>query len=91
MGRLRKAICDPARMDIMRALAAGQLCVNDLALAINRAPAATSQHLRVLRDLDLVRRERRGTTMYYSLNRDQAAPLQRVFNSLAAMPEENTA
>lgn len=89
MGRLRKAICDPARLEIIRALACGQLCVNDLSLAINRAPAATSQHLRVLRELGLVSRERRGTTIYYSLNKDQTTALQRVFSSLAAVGDIN--
>jgi ArsR family transcriptional regulator len=85
MGRLRKAICDPARLEIIRALSAGPLCVNDLALTIGRAPAATSQHLRVLWDMGLLTRERRGTTIYYGLNKDHSAPLQRLFASLAAV------
>lgn len=91
MGRLRKAICDPVRLEIIRALGSGRLCVNDLAIAIKRAPAATSQHLRVLRDLELVNRERHGTTIYYSLNKGTTAPLQRVFQALAAVPEERSA
>jgi len=67
MDRLRKVLCDPARLEIVQALSAGELCVNDLALAINRAPAATSQHLRVLRDAGIVSARRRGRAVIYSL------------------------
>jgi DNA-binding transcriptional ArsR family regulator len=91
MSRLRKALCDPARLQIIEALTAGDLCVNDLALAIQRAPAATSQHLRVLRELDLVDSSRKATTVYYSLKSGAATQLQAVLNSLAAAPDEASA
>ena len=91
MRKLRKALCDPVRLEIIRALTAGPLCVNDLSIAIKRAPAATSQHLRVLRDLDLVDRERRGTTIYYRLSPTQAGRLQSVFNSLSEVDDEKSA
>src|SRR5690349_1390381 len=68
MERLRKAICDPARLQIVEALSVGELSVNDLSLAISRAPAATSQHLKILRELGLVEGVRRGTSVYYHLN-----------------------
>jgi ArsR family transcriptional regulator, arsenate/arsenite/antimonite-responsive transcriptional repressor len=86
MARLRKALCDPARLQIIEALSGGALCVNDLALAIERAPAATSQHLRVLRELDLVAGARRGTSIYYSLTPGAATQLEGVLSSLAALP-----
>ncbi|MFI5268196.1 MAG: ArsR/SmtB family transcription factor, partial [Chloroflexota bacterium] len=86
MARLRKALCDPARLQIIEALSSGALCVNDLALAIDRAPAATSQHLRVLRDLELVSGARRGTAIYYSLKPGAATQLEGVLSSLAALP-----
>jgi DNA-binding transcriptional ArsR family regulator len=65
--RLRKAVCEPARMRIVQALSAGPLSVNDLASVIDRTPTATSQHLRVLRDLHLVEGERKGTIVRYQL------------------------
>ena len=86
MARLRKVLCDPARLQIIEALSAGPLCVTDLALAIDRAPAATSQHLRVLRELELVRGARHGTAIYYSLASGAAMQLEGVLNSLAALP-----
>jgi ArsR family transcriptional regulator len=65
--RVRQALCEPTRLRIVQALGAAELCVDDLAVAIGRASAATSQHLRVLRDLGLVEGTRRGTTIYYRL------------------------
>ena len=91
MARLRKALCDPARLQIVEALTAGDICVNDLALVILRAPAATSQHLRVLRELGLVENIRRGTTIYYRLKPGAATTqLEGVLASLAATPAEET-
>jgi ArsR family transcriptional regulator, arsenate/arsenite/antimonite-responsive transcriptional repressor len=87
MHRLRRALCDPARLQIIEALSEGPLCVTDLALAIGRAPAATSQHLRVLRDLELVAGSRRGTAIYYDLKPGAATQLETVLSSLAALPE----
>ncbi|MBV8085522.1 MAG: winged helix-turn-helix transcriptional regulator [Chloroflexi bacterium] len=92
MARLRKALCDPARLQIIEALTTGDICVGDLALAISRAPAATSQHLRVLRDLGLVEPHRRGTTIYYGLQENDATKqLEAVLTTLAAQPEEESA
>jgi ArsR family transcriptional regulator len=86
MDRLRKVLCDPARLEIVQALSAGELCVNDLALAINRAPAATSQHLRVLRALDVVDSVRQGTSVYYHLKQKAGTELEGVLNSLVEIP-----
>src|SRR5262245_1016265 len=65
LDRVRRAVCDVARLRILQALAVGPLSVDDLALVIERSPTATSQHLRVLRDLGLVEGLRRGTAIYY--------------------------
>ena len=65
--RVQKVLCDPARLKIIQALTAGALCVDDLATVIERAPAATSQHLRVLRGVQLIEGNRRGRTIYYQL------------------------
>jgi DNA-binding transcriptional ArsR family regulator len=73
VARIQKALCEPARLRIIQALSAAPLCVDDLAGVIERAPAATSQHLRVLRDLGLVEGVRRGTTVRYHLRPGPAA------------------
>lgn len=71
--RFRKAVCEPARLRIVQALAAGPLSVNDLAAVIERTPTATSQHLRVLRGLGLVDGRREGTVVAYQLRAGPAA------------------
>ena len=48
----------------------GALCVNALAHQLGVTQSAVSQHLRVLRQARLVRGERRGTFVHYSLDRD---------------------
>ena len=65
--RLRRAVCEPARMRIVQALSEGAFSVNDLAAVIDRTPTATSQHLRVLRELGLVEGQRTGTVVRYRL------------------------
>jgi DNA-binding transcriptional ArsR family regulator len=65
--RLQKAVCDDARARIIAALRAGPLAVDDIALVIGREPPATSQHLRILRDLGVVEGERRSSRVYYRL------------------------
>lgn len=67
LARIRKVLCEPARFEIIRVLRDADLSVNQIAALIRRAPSATSQHLRVLRDLGVVEGQRSGTTIYYHL------------------------
>lgn len=49
------------------------LCVNALAHKLGITQSAVSQYLRVLRQAGLVRGERRGSFMHYSLDREGLA------------------
>src|SRR5262245_40997274 len=69
---IREVICEPTRTQIVRVLSAGPLSVSDLAAILERSKSATSQHLRVLRDADIVTNRRRGRAVIYSL---VAAPM----------------
>jgi len=64
---VRDIICEPTRMQIVRALTPGALSVGELASTLARSKSATSQHLRVLRDAGIVTARRRGRTVMYSL------------------------
>jgi DNA-binding transcriptional ArsR family regulator len=44
------------------------LCVGAMANKLGVTQSAVSQHLRILRQADLVKGERRGTFMHYSIN-----------------------
>ncbi|MBC7234812.1 MAG: helix-turn-helix transcriptional regulator, partial [Chloroflexi bacterium] len=52
------------------------LCVSRLAEALGITPSGVSQHLRILKDLGLVRSERRGYHIHYWLDMEALARYQ---------------
>lgn len=70
MRALLDAFCDPTRITIVRALRDTTLAAGDLAHVIGRSRAATSQHLRVLRELGAVIAQRKGNVVRYTLSND---------------------
>lgn len=78
------ALGDPKRILILYMLDDGPKCVNDLAAAMDIPQSTASRHLRVLREHRLVRTERQGTNILYSLACDeiiQALELLRQINT----------
>lgn len=69
------ALGEPARLRIVHALSRGELCVGDLATTLGMAVPAVSQHLRVLRDLRIVRNRRAGKSIYYALDDSHVSDL----------------
>ena len=59
---------DPTRVRILHALAAGELCVCDLATEVGISESAASHQLRLLRSMRLVRPRRAGRQIFYSLD-----------------------
>ena len=70
MRALLDALCDPTRLKIARALRDTPLAASDLAHVIGRDRAATSQHLRVLRERGVVVARRSGQIVRYRLSSD---------------------
>lgn len=70
MRALLEALCDPARIKIVRALRDTTLAASDLAHVIGRNRSATSQHLRVLRELGAIVASRKGNVVRYTLSTD---------------------
>lgn len=70
-----RMLADPTRVAILWALTGGERSVTELAAAVNRPAAATSQHLARLRLGGAVVARRRGTTMLYSIASDHVARL----------------
>jgi len=70
-----RAIADPTRRALLDRLRAKELSVAELAAPFRMTQPAISQHLRVLRDADLVRPRRVGRQQVYRLN---ARPLRQV-------------
>lgn len=65
---LCSAMADPRRILLLYALAQGPKNVTDLTNALGISQPSTSRHLKVLRERGLVRAERDGLTVLYSLS-----------------------
>src|SRR3989442_13041388 len=71
MRKLVEVLCDTTRLKIVRALHENELAASDLTRVLGRSRSATSQHLRVLREADIVQPTRRGNIARY---RPRTAP-----------------
>ena len=69
------AVADPARREIMSALARGELSAGEVAALFPISRPAVSRHLRVLREAGLVRDELVGRRRVYRLDLDGLAPV----------------
>ncbi len=63
-----KALADPTRRSILRRLRKGSKTAGELAEAFPITRASLSHHFGILKAADLVRTERRGQHIVYSLN-----------------------
>ena len=67
--RIFKVLSVENRVRIVQLLKGNALCVNTLAKLLDITPAAVSQHLRILRDSNIVTAEKRGYFVHYRLNK----------------------
>ena len=72
-----KALSDPTRLNIIYVLSKGSLCVCDIAHVLDMTQSAISHHLRVLRNLKLVKFRKEGKMVIYSLDDDHVLELFR--------------
>jgi DNA-binding transcriptional ArsR family regulator len=69
------AIADPTRRAILDRLRQGPAPVNALAAGFRQSRPAISRHLRILRQADIVREQRRGRERVYHLHPDRLADI----------------
>jgi len=69
------AVAEPRRREILDCLAAAELPVGDLVVRLRMGQPSVSKHLRVLRDVGLVRVRRKGRHMLYRTNAEAIRPL----------------
>ena len=72
-GELLRALSSPVRLRILTELTGGSWCVHELVQAIGVPQPLISQHLRVLRGAGVVRGDRRGREIAYSVTDDHVA------------------
>jgi len=63
-----KALADPTRRQILKLLKEGSLAAGDIAREFTITKGSLSHHFNVLKAADLIRSERRGQSIVYSLN-----------------------
>ena len=80
--RISKVLSVGTRVRMIDLLKRRSLCVNALARTLEITPAAVSQHLRVLRDADLVTANKRGYYVHYRINNDGLSKWQKTTNDL---------
>ena len=66
-----KAIADETRQKIMAICCCELLSVNDIVAKINVAQPTVSHHLKILKTAGLVRSERRGKQVLYTLHQER--------------------
>jgi DNA-binding transcriptional ArsR family regulator len=71
--RVFKVLSVEKRLKMIELLKQRSLCVNALAKILKISPAAVSQHLRVLRDAEIVIADKQGYFIHYRVNEETLA------------------
>lgn len=71
--RVFKVLSVETRLKMIELLKQRSLCVNALAKILKITPAAVSQHLRVLRDAEIVIADKQGYFIHYRVNEETLA------------------
>ena len=77
-----QALSSSVRIDIVRILSDGPHCVNAIAQELDLAQSVISQNLRILRLAGIVKYEKRGKNIHYSINPDAIDALRTFLMSL---------
>ncbi len=76
------ALGNARRIAVLRALAAGETSVSNLAECIGISQPALSQHLNILRRHQLVKTRREAQTIYYSLSHHRSEKALALVNDI---------
>ena len=63
-----RVVGDETRMKILCTISRDEMCVNDIAAAVEMTKSAVSHQLKLLKDENLVKSRREGKNMFYSLD-----------------------
>lgn len=78
LASLFAALGDATRARIVHVLLRQEMCTCDISAVVGVSESAVSQHLRLLRELCLVKFRRQGKLVYYSLDDRHVAELIRI-------------
>ncbi len=79
LARRFAALADPVRLrlfNLVASSASGEVCACDLAEPVGKSQPTISHHMKLLYEAGLVRREKRGTWVWYRVDPDGLAALR---------------
>jgi len=79
------AVAEPRRREILNYLALQERAVGDIAVGLKMEQPSVSKHLRVLRNVGLVRVRRNGRHVFYRTNAEAIRPLHEWTKTFAAL------
>ena len=83
LARSFQALADEKRLRVLELLGGGELCVCELAEALDLSQPLLSFHLRTLREAGLVSTRKKGRWVHYSLNPEALNELRGMAGALA--------
>jgi ArsR family transcriptional regulator len=87
--KIFKALGEPTRLKIIKMLSIQSMCVCELSAVLDMLQPRVSQHLRILKEIDIVKENREGYWVYYSLNKEKLHRVWHVFMSFLDMDLKN--
>lgn len=84
--RAFRALGDEHRLRLVELLRDGEQCVCDLSDAMGASQPLLSFHLKTLKEAGLILDRREGRWVYYALNGDVMAELQRLLGAMTPLP-----
>jgi len=82
-----KAMADETRLKILTMVSRERLCVEALARRLEISESSVSQHLKKLREADLVSGEKRGYYVHYRVKNEVVAEFSAALENLSAHVE----
>lgn len=79
-----KALAHPTRLRILRLLGEGELCVCELIPRLGLDQALVSRHLAVMRSANVVKAEKRGNMVFYSLAHEKFSEIAKLLDTILA-------
>lgn len=80
---LLKALGDERRLEIIKLLLQKRFCVKALAKRLEISESAVSQQLKILREAELVRGEKKGYYVHYTVKKDSLKEAAQYLNMLS--------
>lgn len=85
-----KALAHPTRIQIIKLLKAGELCVCEILPSLDSEQSNTSQHLTVLRNHGIVESRKDGSKVIYAVKNNEILQMIELAEKIIMMQTEET-